>query len=63
MGNLEKCTKDKEYAKPFKLDGRQIVLVGANFASDMSALDGVLVEEGENISRPSFGVHIMFFAS
>ena len=38
--------KDKDYAKPFKLDGRKIVLVGANFASDMSALDGVLVEEG-----------------
>ena len=38
--------KDKEYAKPFKLDGRQILLVGANFASDMSALDGVLVEAG-----------------
>ena len=37
--------KDKDYAKPFKLDGRKIVLVGANFASDMSALDGVLVEE------------------
>jgi hypothetical protein len=38
--------KDKDYAKPFKLDGRKIVLIGANFASDMSALDGVLVEEG-----------------
>ena len=37
--------KDKDYAKPFKLDGRKIILVGANFASDMSALDGVLVEE------------------
>ena len=40
-----KQIKDKDYAKPFKLDGRKIVLVGANFASDMSALDGVLVEE------------------
>ena len=38
--------KDRAYAKPFKLDGRKIVWVGANFASDMSALDGVLVEEG-----------------
>ena len=38
--------RDKDYAKPFKLDGRKIVLVAANFASDMSALDGVLVEEG-----------------
>ena len=36
----------KDYAKPFKLDGRKIVLLGAIFASDMSALDGVLVEEG-----------------
>ena len=36
--------KDKDYAKPFKLDGRKIVLVGANFALDMSALEGVLVE-------------------
>ena len=38
--------KDKDYAKPFKREGRKIVLIGANFASDMSALDGVLVEEG-----------------
>ena len=38
--------RDKDYAKPFKLDGRKIVLVAANFASDMSALDGVLVEDG-----------------
>ena len=37
--------KEMGYVKPFKLDGRKIVLVGANFASDMSALDGVLVEE------------------
>ncbi len=34
---------DKGYANPFKLDGRKIILVGANFASDMSALDGVLI--------------------
>ena len=40
-----KQIKKKDYAKPFKLDGRKIVLIGANFASDMSALDGVLVEE------------------
>ena len=38
--------KDKGYAEPFKSDGRQIILVGANFAQDMSNLDGVLVEEG-----------------
>jgi hypothetical protein len=38
--------KDKGYAEPFKLDGRQIILVGANFAQDMSNIDGVLVEEG-----------------
>ena len=37
--------KDRDYAKPFQRDGRKIVLIGANFASDMSALDGVLVEE------------------
>ena len=37
--------KEKDYAKPFQRDGRKIVLIGANFASDMSALDGVLVEE------------------
>ena len=37
--------KERDYAKPFQLDGRKIVWVGANFASDMSALDGVLVEE------------------
>ena len=37
---------DKGYAHPFKLDGRKLILVGANFASDMSGLDGVLVEEG-----------------
>ena len=39
-----KQLKDKDYAAPFKTDGRQIVLVGANFASDMSRLDGILVE-------------------
>ena len=39
-----KQLKDKDYAAPFKADGRQIVLVGANFASDMSRLDGILVE-------------------
>ena len=38
--------KEKDYAKPFQSDGRKVVLIGANFASDMSALDGVLVEEG-----------------
>jgi hypothetical protein len=37
--------KDKGYAEPFKSDGRQIILVGANFAQDMSNIDGVLVEE------------------
>ena len=37
---------EKGYAHPFKLDGRKLILVGANFASDMSGLDGVLVEEG-----------------
>jgi hypothetical protein len=36
--------KDKGYATPYQSDGRQIILVGANFASDMSDLDGVLVE-------------------
>ena len=40
-----KQIKDKDYAAPFKQDGRQIVLVGANFASDMSGLASVLVEE------------------
>ena len=40
-----KQIKDKGYAEPFRLDGRRIILIGANFASDMSALDGVLVEE------------------
>ncbi len=39
-----KQIKDKDYAAPFKEDGRQIILVGANFASDMSGLAGVLVE-------------------
>ena len=39
-----KQIKDKNYAAPFKIDGRKIVLVGANFAPDMSRLDGVLVE-------------------
>ena len=39
-----KQIKDKDYAAPFRADGRQIVLVGANFASDMSRLDGILVE-------------------
>jgi hypothetical protein len=37
---------EKGYAHSFKLDGRKLILVGANFASDMSGLDGVLVEEG-----------------
>ena len=41
-----KQIKDKGYAKPFQLDGRKIILVGANFASNMAKLDGVLVEEG-----------------
>ena len=36
--------KDKHYADPYKMDGRKIILIGANFKSDMSALDGVLVE-------------------
>ncbi len=40
-----KQIKDKGYADSFKLDGRKIILVGANFASNMSALDGVLVED------------------
>ena len=39
-----KQIKDKDYAAPFRADGRQIILVGANFASDMSRLDGILVE-------------------
>ena len=39
-----KQIKDNGYAEPFKSDGRKIVLVGANFASDMAKLDGVLVE-------------------
>ena len=43
--NAMQQIKDKGYANPFKLDGRKVVLIGANFASDMSALDGVLVEE------------------
>ena len=43
--NAMQQIKDKGYAQPFKLDGRKIVLIGANFASDMSGLDGVLVEE------------------
>ena len=37
--------KEKGYANPFKSDGRRIILIGANFSSDMSGLDGVLVEE------------------
>ena len=41
-----KQIKDQGYAVPFQSDGRKIILVGANFASDMSRLDGVLVEEG-----------------
>ena len=40
-----KQIKEKGYAEPFKADGRKLVLVSANFASDMSGLDGVLVEE------------------
>ena len=40
-----KQIKDKGYAEPFRLDGRSIILIGANFASDMSKLDGVIVEE------------------
>ena len=40
-----KQIKDKGYAEPFRLDGRRIILIGANFASDMSKLDGVIVEE------------------
>lgn len=34
---------DKGYAEPFKADGRTIILVGANFKSDMSGLDGLIV--------------------
>ena len=41
-----KQIKDQGYADPFRSDGRKIILIGANFASDMSGLDGVLVEEG-----------------
>ncbi len=37
--------KDKDYAAPFKGDGRQIILVGATFAADMSGLSGLLTEE------------------
>ena len=37
--------KEKGYAEPYRADGRKLVLVGANFASDMSGLDGVLVED------------------
>ena len=36
--------KDKGYATPFKADGRTIILIGANFKSDMSGLDGLIVE-------------------
>ena len=46
-GSAEKAMqqiKDKEYAKPFMADGRKLILVGANFKSDMSGLDGVVVE-------------------
>ncbi len=37
--------KEKGYVSPFKTDGRKLMLVGVNFASDMSGLDGVLIEE------------------
>ncbi len=40
-----KQIKEKGYAEPYRADGRKLVLVGANFASDMSGLDGVLVED------------------
>ena len=46
-GNAEdamKQIKEKGYAKPFTADGRQIILVAANFKSDMSGLDGLIVE-------------------
>ena len=39
-----KQIKAKEYSKPFMSDGRKIILVGANFRSDMSGLDGLIVE-------------------
>ena len=39
-----KQIKAKEYSKPFMSDGRKIILVGANFRSDMSGLDGLIIE-------------------
>ena len=34
--------KDKGYDAPFRKDGREIILIGANFASDMSGVDVVM---------------------
>ncbi|MBR4985401.1 MAG: AAA family ATPase [Proteobacteria bacterium] len=46
VANAIQQIKDKGDAEPFKGEGRKIISIGANFASDMSALDGVLVEAG-----------------
>ena len=34
--------KDNGYDAPFRKDGREMILIGANFASDMSDVDVVM---------------------